>query len=225
MNSSTQGDPICAILLYLRLHHMCAVLTVSVYATGRLTQHKRRKIMYCFSWKIHIMYIESCNLVMCYKIFLGSQGHCFYNLWSFTFGKVLMQLLSATHSTFSQMLLLVAGLTYRSTRSQMCWGVVVGTSGVGTFLPVVSRNWKLILVGESVYRSGLRLSPECPEITGLPSPVLFSDFFVRHLHTNTATSTTVRISTIAANTPISQLSFSSEKEIMQQFSLFKYKIC
>ena len=43
--------------------------------------------MYCFSWKIHIMYTESCNLVMCYKIFLGSQGHCCYNLWSFTFGK------------------------------------------------------------------------------------------------------------------------------------------
>lgn len=96
-------------------------------------------------------------------------------------------------------------------------------AGAGTVRPAVSRNWKLILVGESVYRSGFFLSPDCPERTGLPRPFLVADFCFLHLHTNTVTSTTVRISTIAASTPTSQLSFSSEKERREQFSIFKYK--
>lgn len=111
----------------------------------------------------------------------------------------------------------------------MCWGVVQGTSGaavgVEAVRPAVSPNWKLIFVGESVYRSGLFLSPDCPESTGLPRPFLFADFCFWHLHTNMATTTIVRISTIAAKTPTSQPSFSSEKEIRQQFLLFKYKEC
>jgi hypothetical protein len=38
-----------------------------------------------------------------------------------------------------------------------------------------------------------------------------------------ATTTTVRISTIAAKTPTSQPSFSSEKEIRQQVLFFRYR--
>jgi len=45
MGSSTQGDPNCATLMNLRLHHMCAVLTVLVYVLledWHLT-HKKEK--------------------------------------------------------------------------------------------------------------------------------------------------------------------------------------
>jgi hypothetical protein len=60
MNSSTQGDPICAILLYRQLHHMCAVPTVSVYTTEDFhsTQKKENNVLlfmensYYVHWKL-----------------------------------------------------------------------------------------------------------------------------------------------------------------------------